>query len=260
MVLLPGCVCCLTKCQLLAQQIINAESVQLDFSVTSYDRARVGTVNYQCEYPTYPYFEDICGYVVGSKFGSREVCRGQDFSGTFSLTKFYNYKGAGYAFTGFKYQFSTGTSVALEAYSPVVGGSYSLSQIKVGGNALGIVQFDRSSSSVAAPSSYSSSISNCSCGTADANPMTRFSVRLIPSAWVEFSLVDFVEASGVLFYCDDSFVFNSVAGSAVANGYSSRLNTTFPDASGTGFRRASFDDEPNAAPQTTISFSNLVVP
>ena len=259
MVLLPGCVCCGTKCQALAQQIIDAESVQLDFSVTSYDRSRVGTVNHQCKYLTAPFAEDMCGYPVGSKFGSREVCRGQDFSGTFSLTKFYNFKGSLNAFTAFRYDFGAGTSIVVEAYSPRVNGAYSLSEIKVGGNARGIIQFDRSSSSVTAPSLYSSSGAFCNCGVPDTNPVSRNLFRLGPSNWVEFSLVDFFTATGVRFYCDDSFSFDSVTASGVANGYFDRTNTTFPLAPN-GFRRAGFDDEPDSAPQATISFSNLVVP
>jgi hypothetical protein len=259
MVLLPGCVCCGTKCQALAQQIINANSVQLDFSVTSYDRQRVGTVSHQCEYLTAPFAEDMCGYAVGSKFGSREVCRGQDFSGTFSLTKFYNFQGPSNAFTAFRYDFGAGTSIVVEAYSPRVSGVYSLSEIKVGGNAVGIIQYDRSSSSVAAPSLYSGSGAQCNCSVQDTNPTSRKTFRLLHLNWVEFALVDFITAIGVSFYCDDSFSFDSVAASGVANGYGDRTDTSFPLA-GNGFRRAGFDDEPDSTPQTTISFSNLVVP
>lgn len=259
MVLLPGCVCCGTKCQALAQQIINANSIQLDFSVTGYDRQRVGTVTHQCEYLAPPFAEDMCGYAVGSKFGSREVCRGQDFSGTFSLTKFYNLKGASYAFTAFRYDFGAGTSIVVEAYSTMVSGAYSLAEIKVGGNAVGIIQFDRSSSSVTAPSLYFSSGAECSCSVQDANPTLRKPFRIFSSNWVEFSLVDFITAIGVSFYCDDSFSLDSVTASGVANGYGDRTDTSFPLA-GNGFRRASFDDEPDSVPQATISFSNLVVP
>lgn len=258
MVLLPGCACCQTKCQSLAQRIINASSVQLDFSVTSYDRSRAGTVYHQCEYLSAPPV-DLCGYPVGHAFGSREVCRGQDFTGTFSLTKFYQFTDVAYAFSAFKYQFSAGTSIVMEAYSPVVSGSYSLSEIKVGGNAVGIIQFDRSSSSVAAPSLYSASGTGCNCGVADTNPVSRTYFSLIPSSWVEFSTEDFFKATGARFYCDDSFAFENVSGSAAANGYSDRIYTSFPTAEN-GFRRAKFDDEPDTAPQTTISFSNLVVP
>jgi hypothetical protein len=248
-----------TKCQALAQQIINAESVQLDFSVTSYDRQRVGTVNYQCEYLTAPWAEDMCGYPVGSKFGSREVCRGDDFTGTFSLTKSYNFTGSTYALTAFKYQFSAGTSVVMEAYSPVVGGLYSLSYIKVGGNARGIIKFNRSSSSVSAPSLYSGVTTICNCSGEDDAPISQTAFNLIPSSWVEFSTESLFSATGIQFNCNESFLFNNVSGSSVANGYSNRTQNTFPE-SGSGFRRASFDDEPNAAPQATISFSNLVVP
>lgn len=262
MVLLPCSACCVTPCQEIAWQLWNATAVEMDFTVTGYDRTRTGSVGLQCDGTINP-----CGYAVGHDFASREVVRAADFTGTYSLARTARSNGSTDAFVSFEYSFSQGVKLAVECYmtkSPgsVAYGNLSLGSLRAGGNVAGIIEWDRSTSTISAPTSYSDTgtIPGCNCSDADASPVTRRKFIPFVSAWSDFSTISFFEARGVLFTCGSSFSLSGVSASGTAAGYSDRLQTTFPLAGSGGIRTAGFDDEPDTAPTATIEFSNLVIP
>lgn len=286
MVLLPGCVCCSTRCGDLAWRLLQANSIEITLAGTDYDLAISGAVGRQipCGFMQY-YVCDPCGYPVGSPMYGREVFKGSLYSGTYSLQAassswYVNYSLALDETTRYYYYFfnstpwicDPGSSQPDPDYRPSIqilstirkplGSAISSStvflvDIKVTFIAFGRFTYNRAGSAAPAPSACGTSVVSCVAtqnnntqGGYDNNPLGYYSV---------FHQSPY----RMSFVCNDSFSFDQVTSTNPVTSHAYGPGTTYSRVPGTpGDERGSDYIAWNSTNPTSASmtFSNLVVP
>lgn len=205
MVLLPGCVCCGSRCSTIAQTLRNSASVSMDITVGSLSLNRPGQVF------------DTCGpYSSGNTFSGWTIFRGSDFSGTFSLSKIYNFQDSSSFYFVWQYVFNVGQGFSnpflnIEAIGTVSSGVPTMTSFLVGFFLYGVERVNRAGNATA-PTNYNS-IGSIGCPSPDTQPIYQRPKGVdMPASYASYSNI-----TGALlrpFTCNEDFSVESVSDSA----------------------------------------------